>query len=393
MAGATLFSLLDDITKLTSLAAKKTCGVVGDDLALNANQVSGVSPEREIPIVLSVAKGSAINKLILIGMALPISIFMPGLILPLLMVGGVYLCYEGSEKIVHKLFHKHEAESGAEETEGASTEEEKIAGAVKTDFVLSAEIMTLTLGMVAGAPLIEQIGTMVTVGGLMTAGVYGMVAGIVKLDDFGLHLSQAKQEGIAGKAMRGLGHSILGIAPWLLKGLSVAGTIAMFTVGGGIVVHGVPGAHALTETLAHAAGHLPLLGSALSWAMPMVVDGGGGVLAGLLAIPAVAVSMPVVSPVANFIKAYNPWRKAEDAAAQKPQSAPDQKQAPALTAEPVAAAPAVSPIVADPAKAIIVTGIPSLSGEMAKATGPAKEEIPVIPAPQATPANQARPSP
>jgi predicted DNA repair protein MutK len=230
MAGATLFtllddlaSLLDDVATLTKVATRKTAGVLGDDLALNAEQVAGVSPDRELPVVWAVAWRSLVNKAILVPAALLISAFVPWLITPLLMVGGLYLCFEGVEKLLG-----HEKEAA-----GPRTEAEKIAGAVRTDFVLSAEVVVIGLGSVAGQPLLTQLGVLATLSLLLTVGVYGLVGGIVKLDDWGLAWSARTG------ARRAVGGAILWVAPRFMRALSVVGTVAMFLVGGGILAHGV----------------------------------------------------------------------------------------------------------------------------------------------------------
>ena len=252
MAGSSFFALLDDIATilddvavLSKVAAKKTAGVLGDDLALNAQQVSGVTAERELPVVWAVAKGSLLNKLILVPTALAISAFAPWLVTPLLMLGGAFLCYEGFEKLAHRWMHPPEAEAARLKELGRALadpavdlvafEREKIRGAVRTDFILSAEIVAITLGIVAATPLTTQVAVLSGVALAMTVGVYGLVAGIVKLDDLGLWLSKQ-----ASAVSRAMGRGLLRAAPWLMKGLSVAGTAAMFLVGGGILVHGVP---------------------------------------------------------------------------------------------------------------------------------------------------------
>lgn len=262
MAGASLFtllddiaSLLDDISVLTKVAAKKTVGVLGDDLALNAQQVTGVRADRELPVVWAVAKGSLRNKAILVPLALAISAWLPWLVMPLMMVGGAYLCFEGVEKLAHRFLHpaQDEAARRAERLQAladASTdlvamEKTKVAGAIRTDFVLSAEIIVLALGVIpAGTAFVERLAVLVAVALAMTVGVYGVVAAIVKLDDLGAWLLDK------GRASARLGRGILRAVPWLMKGLSVAGTVAMFLVGGGIVVHGVPAVHhAIGDTL------------------------------------------------------------------------------------------------------------------------------------------------
>jgi predicted DNA repair protein MutK len=236
MAGSSLLaliddiaSILDDVSVLTKTAAAKTSGVLGDDLALNAQQVSGVNADREIPVVIKVAKGSFVNKLILIPIALLISTFIPMLVNPLLMIGGAFLCFEGFEKVFEKFFH---TTHDTKESKASESEEEKIKGAIRTDFILSAEIIVIALGTIAAAPLLTRILTLFSVGIGMTFGVYGLVALIVKIDDFGLYLIRENKSPSIGKL-------ILKAAPLLMKGLGIAGTVAMFLVGGGIIKHGV----------------------------------------------------------------------------------------------------------------------------------------------------------
>ncbi|MBD8213361.1 DUF808 domain-containing protein [Erwinia persicina] len=254
MAGSSLLTLLDDIATLLDdvavmgkVAAKKTAGVLGDDLSLNAQQVSGVKANRELPVVWSVAKGSFLNKLILVPLALLISAFAPWAITPLLMVGGAYLCFEGVEKVLHSL-HKDKSQETPEAREQrllkaaqqdpAEFEKKKVKGAVRTDFILSAEIVAITLGIVSEAPLLNQVIILAGVAILVTVGVYGIVAGIVKIDDLGMWLQ--KKTSAAAKAIGGV---LLVAAPWLMKILTVVGTLAMFLVGGGIIVHGLPWLH------------------------------------------------------------------------------------------------------------------------------------------------------
>jgi predicted DNA repair protein MutK len=240
-------SVLDDVATMTKVAAKQTAGVLGDDLALNAKQVTGVDPARELAVVWAVAKGSAVNKAILVPAALLIGWLAPWAIPPLLVVGGAFLCYEGAEKILHALAHRggHDAAPAhaATATAGA-TEGKKIAGAIRTDFILSAEIIVITLGIVAGKPLVTQVGVLVAVAILMTIGVYGLVAAIVKLDDLGAALARRRSPVLAG-----LGRGIVAAAPWLMRALSIAGTAAMFFVGGGIVVHQLPAIHHVLHEL------------------------------------------------------------------------------------------------------------------------------------------------
>lgn len=268
MAAASLLALIDDIATvlddvavLTKVATKKTAGVLGDDLALNAQQVTGVDPSREIPVVLAVAKGSLINKAILVPLALLISAFAPWAVTPLLMIGGAFLCFEGVEKLAHKFLHsaqEDEAEHAAltkaltnPQVDLVALEREKIKGAIRTDFILSAEIIAITLGAVAQAEFMTQVLVLVGIALVMTVGVYGLVGGIVKLDDAGMLLARRPSA-----AARALGAGILRTAPWLMKGLSIAGTAAMFLVGGGILVHGIGPLHHAIEDLAHQAGSI-----------------------------------------------------------------------------------------------------------------------------------------
>jgi uncharacterized protein len=285
-------TVLDDVALLTKVAAKKTAGVLGDDLALNAQQVSGVKAERELPVVWAVCKGSFLNKVILVPSALLISAFAPWAVTPLLMVGGAYLCYEGFEKLVHKYLHSPaEDEARHEELVNAlanpavdlvSLEKDKIKGAVRTDFILSAEIIAITLGTVQASEFMVQVSVLAGIALLMTVGVYGLVAGIVKLDDAGLHLSLLGGNGTVQRFKRSLGRGILKLAPWLMKGLSVAGTAAMFLVGGGILTHGWPALHHLIERLLEQLMASNLV--ALQTIASAVVDGLVGIVAGALVL-------------------------------------------------------------------------------------------------------------
>lgn len=297
MAGSSLFTLIDDIASvlddvalMSKVAAKKTAGVLGDDLALNAQQVTGVSADRELPVVWAVAKGSFKNKLILVPAALLIGTFAPWAVIPLLMLGGAFLCFEGFEKLAHKYLHDSAAEH--EELRHALSdpqvdllafEKDKIAGAIRTDFILSAEIIVITLGTVAGEPFIKQLSVLALIAVVMTIGVYGLVAGIVKLDDAGLYLSRK-----TSSLMRGVGNLLLSAAPWLMKSLSVIGTAAMFMVGGGILTHGIPAAHHLIEQLAASAAGLPALGSVLSVLTAPLLNGLAGIVAGALVLALVS---------------------------------------------------------------------------------------------------------
>ncbi len=281
-------SILDDVAVLSKVAAKKTAGVLGDDLALNAQQVSGVKADRELPVVWAVAKGSFINKSILVPAALLISAFAPWAVTPLLMVGGAFLCFEGFEKVAHKFLHSTpEAETGHAKVAQAlapppvdvqALEKTKIKGAIRTDFILSAEIIAITLGTVQASPFITQVTVLTSIALVMTVGVYGLVAGIVKLDDGGLWLNQRAGEGAWPRFQRAAGRMILWTAPWLMKGLSVAGTIAMFLVGGGILTHGIPPLHHFIETLVAKAGGL------LGAVVPLLMDAVVGIITGALVL-------------------------------------------------------------------------------------------------------------
>jgi hypothetical protein len=282
MAGASLLALLDDIASIlddvaamTKVAAKKTAGVLGDDLALNAQQVSGVHADRELPVVWAVAVGSLKNKAILVPAALAISSFLPWLVVPLLMIGGLYLCFEGVEKLAHKLLHGKKEEVhdlAADLTDFEARETEKIKGAIRTDFVLSAEIIVIALGTVAPMPFLTQVLVLTGIGLLMTGGVYGLVAAIVKLDDLGLYLV-AKGNAVA----QGMGRVLLIGAPWLMKTLAVVGTAAMFLVGGGILMHGLP----LGHVVEHWADATNALGAFL---LPPLAAMALGIVAGALAL-------------------------------------------------------------------------------------------------------------
>lgn len=296
MAGTSLLALLDDIATLlddvavlTKKAASQTAGVLGDDLALNAEQVSGVHPERELPVVWAVAKGSAVNKLILVPAALGLSAFLPWAIGPLLMAGGGYLCFEGFEKVVHKLWPPAEDRKHADEllervtqkdVDLVAFEKSKIKGAILTDFVLSAEIVVIALGSVQGKPLATQALVMTAIASLMTVGVYLFVAGIVKLDDAGVALTRfPKSSGWAHSA----GSSILWIAPRLLTLLAVLGTCAMFLVGGGIWVHGIPPLSGWVHGAEHVLSTLPHAGLLLGSLATMLANAAVGLLCGGIA--------------------------------------------------------------------------------------------------------------
>jgi len=302
-------TVLDDVAMLTKVAAKKTGGVLGDDLALNAQQVAGVRAERELPVVWAVAKGSLRNKAILVPAALAISAFAPWAVVPLLMLGGLYLCYEGFEKIAHRVVHGKEAVQAehAQLTQAlvdptvdlVEFERQKIQGAVRTDFILSAEIIAITLGTVADASFGARVAVLSSIALIMTVGVYGVVAGIVKLDDAGLALSRHPGPGWTARALRALGSGVLRAAPWLMKALSVAGTAAMFLVGGGILAHGLPQVHHGIDTLARAIGSLPAIGAMLGALAPALLEALAGVVAGALVLAALSVAKRVRRGHAN----------------------------------------------------------------------------------------------
>ena len=307
MATSSLFALIDDIATIlddvavmSKVAAKKTAGVLGDDLALNAEQVAGVKADRELPVVWAVAKGSFINKAILVPLALAISALAPWAVTPLLMIGGAYLCYEGFEKIAHKFLHSpvderiHHTELVAAVANPAidmvAFEKNKIKGAVRTDFVLSAEIIVITLGTVATATFAKQVAVLSAIALIMTVGVYGFVAAIVKLDDAGLYLSKK-----SSRLLRVIGDSMVAGAPYLMKLLSVVGTAAMFLVGGGIIVHGVPPLHHTIESLTSNVGGL------MASVMPTIADG----LVGIIAGAAVLAGVILAKRIALLMRAKN----------------------------------------------------------------------------------------
>lgn len=290
MAGSSFFaliddiaSILDDVSLMTKVAAKKTAGVLGDDLALNAQQVSGVNADRELPVVWAVAVGSLKNKAILVPAALAISAFAPWAVTPLLMVGGAFLCFEGFEKLAHKYLpheEEHHEATAADDADDAASEQDKIKGAIRTDFVLSAEIIAITLGTVATAPLQQQIVVLIGIALIMTVGVYGVVAGIVKLDDGGLYLLRTGGSGGFGQFKQRVGRAILIAAPYMMKSLTVIGTVAMFMVGGGILTHGIPPVHHWIADISAPLAAVPAVGGLLSAIVPSIVDAVFGVIAG-----------------------------------------------------------------------------------------------------------------
>ena len=296
-------TVLDDVALLTKVAAKKTAGVLGDDLALNAQQVSGVNADRELPVVWAVAKGSAMNKAILVPAALVISAFAPWAVTPLLMVGGLFLCYEGFEKLAHKFLHDaaDDAARQAEVLQALSKtavdlvafEKDKIKGAVRTDFILSGEIIVITLGTVQDSPFITQLTVLVGIAVAMTIGVYGVVAGIVKLDDLGLWLTKRPGSGARAALQHRVGAAILKAAPWLMRALTVVGTAAMFLVGGGILTHGLAVLHHAIEALAERV--TDQIGGFVGAVLPTLLDGVVGVVAGALVLVGVSIGRKLLA--------------------------------------------------------------------------------------------------
>lgn len=296
-------TILDDVAVMSKMAAKKTAGVLGDDLALNAQQVAGVKADRELPVVWSVAKGSFVNKLILVPLALVISVVASWLINPLLLIGGLFLCYEGVEKIVHSWHErKYRTKHGEKNEEAndnmisltdvelANIEKNKIKGAIRTDFILSAEIVVISLGTVATATLMTKVMVLSVIAIAMTVGVYGLVAMIVKLDDFGLYLTQQ-----TSNAKQTLGHSLLAFAPILMKFLSIVGTLAMFLVGGGIVNHVVPFLHHFSEHTIDSVDNVPHIGGILGSISEMLLNFSTGIVAGAIVLAAVILGQKLLS--------------------------------------------------------------------------------------------------
>lgn len=311
MAGTSLLALLDDIASIlddvaamSKVAARKTASVLSDDLALNAQQVSGVKANRELPVVWKVARGSLVNKAILVPLALLISAFIPWAITPLLMLGGSYLCYEGVEKLLESWHRfntasrdgaaKHpapaqgEAWAGDTDSDVLALENKKIKGAVRTDFILSAEIIVISLGIVAGAPLLNQVAVMVLIAISMTVGVYGIVAAIVKMDDLGLYLSELPGAGASRGLLRAAGRGVVSTAPILMKALSVIGTIAMFLVGGGILAHGLPWTHGLLDRIS--TDHRGIAGTLMTSATDMLL----GLAAGAIIVVVIKLIMKML---------------------------------------------------------------------------------------------------
>lgn len=279
-------TIMDDVAVMSKMAAKKTAGVLGDDLALNAQQVSGVRADRELPVVWAVAKGSFVNKLILVPLALVISVLAPWLINPLLMLGGLFLCYEGVEKVLHSMQHKkaktlEEATVELEYTENElrSMEKDKVKGAIRTDFILSAEIIVISLGTVATAAFAIKVSVLAVIAIAMTIGVYGLVALIVKIDDMGLYLTEK-----ASAFQQKVGRGLLAFAPILMKTLTIVGTLAMFLVGGGIINHAIPLLHHLTEDAVDHIEHIPTFGTIIGALTPTLINFVIGIIAGFIVL-------------------------------------------------------------------------------------------------------------
>jgi predicted DNA repair protein MutK len=299
-------TVLDDIAVLSKVAVQKTVSISGDDLAVNSLTVHGVDPKRELPIVWSVAKGSLRNKAILIPSALALNLIAPAAITPILMVGGAYLCYEGVEKILHKArgskekkHHEALTAAAAKSAEDLqSFERKKIKGAIKTDLILSAEIIAITLGTVAAAPFMTQLAVLSAIGAAMTFGIYGLVGAIVKLDDVGLHLTKIGAKNPVAKGLRVLGRGLVNTAPRIMQGLTVAGTAAMLLVGGGLILHGIPGGEHAIEAFMHTIAATGVGQSLIG----MAIEVGAGIAAGLAAIPVVKALPSLMKAAAPVIK-------------------------------------------------------------------------------------------
>lgn len=298
-------TLLDDVAFLTKVAAKKTAGVLGDDLALNAEQVSGIHAERELPVVWAVAKGSAKNKLILVPIALFLSAFLPWLITPMLMIGGAFLCFEGFEKIADKFLTHGEGEEAEHQkildaladptVDLVAFEKDKIKGAIRTDFILSAEIVVIALGTVQGAQFSTQVFVVSLIAAVITVGVYGIVAGIVKLDDAGLYLMKSSDREALGAAKRFIGRAILKSCPYLMKTLSIVGTVAMFLVGGSILLHGIPGSHDFIHHMIEPLSSISFLSVVPEFIYTTLINAVVGIVSGALIVG-------VYTPISSFFK-------------------------------------------------------------------------------------------
>ena len=289
--------LADDVAAMSKVAAKKTAGVLGDDIALNANQVTGFAPSRELPVVIAVAKGSAINKAILVPIALLLVVLAPWALTPLLMLGGAFLCYEGVEKVLHSLLHSREEDEQHHKAlldtvrqtpeQIVALEREKIKGAVRTDFILSAEIIAITLGTMQSVPLAQQATVLVAISIAFTIGVYALVAGFVKLDDLGIYLCAG-----ASRVKRAAGRFILLATPYLMKALSIGGTVALFLVGGGIIVHGLPMLEHLVEPARNLA--LPMVGAWIANTVPLLIDFVAGFVVGAIVLLSVKLTARLI---------------------------------------------------------------------------------------------------
>lgn len=293
--------VLDDVAVMTKVAAKKTAGLLGDDLALNAEQVTGVSAERELPVVWAVTKGSFINKIILVPVALLISYFIPWLITPLLMIGGAFLCYEGFEKVLHYILHPNKAHQKElrktainSPSELMAFEKDKIKGAIRTDFILSAEIIVVALGTVTDASFTQQIIVVSGIAFLMTVGVYGLVAGIVKLDDAGIYLIKKQGMNTWRKLQRAVGQLLLSFAPMLMRVLTVLGTAAMFLVGGSIINHGLPWLHHVNEKILSLLAGDSVFSSITTTIAPFISDAIIGLIVGAICLAAVTLILKVM---------------------------------------------------------------------------------------------------
>ena len=326
-----LIALLDDLASIAKVAAAqldgvagqavkagaKAAGVVIDDAAVTPGYVIGFAAERELPIVGRIAAGSLRNKLlILLPIALTLSYLLPSMITPLLMIGGIYLCYEGAEKVLEAVMphhaHEHEAHLGTVALNPQSVEDEKVASAIKTDFVLSAEIMAIALAALPAGSILTQALVLALVGIGITVAVYGAVALIVKADDFGLALANNDRASVPAGMGRVLGRALVRGMPVFLTILSAVGTAAMIWVGGGIVLHGLEvygppsigsTVHAAVETAAHA---LPWAGGALEWVVEAAISGILGLLIGAATIPVVGFA---VAPAWKGLKRLLPGRQ------------------------------------------------------------------------------------
>lgn len=323
-------STLDDVASMSKVAAGRTAAISGDDLAVNSAVVQGFDPKRELSIIWQITKGSFRNKAILIPAALALGFFVPAAIAPILMIGGAYFCYEGMHKILHrhKHGHAHGADAYLSPEELKKIEKEKIKGAVRTDFILSAEIIAITLATVAAAPLLTQVLVLGAIGIATTVGIYGLVGGIVKLDDIGLHLSEKEGDGPLAKIQRAVGNGLITAAPKIMKGLGVVGTGAMLLVGGGLILHGLPFAHHAIEGLMHA---LPASGI-VHGAAGMAVELVAGVASGIVALGAAKIVAPLAGPCKKLFGKVRGLFKKESEEAPKKTSAPQASPEASVTA-------------------------------------------------------------